>query len=570
MDGLEVVRKHLEESLIPKLQQSPVLSTLVTVLVLLVTTRFFTGGSSTFQNGSKSPVLAPYWVPYFGHAPRIFLSTNFALTRFRNRYTQGIFSIKLFQSIHSFIFRPSLAAQLLEQPDSVADKQDVVRRLMVTNFGLSKKDLEAYDKAAKEVYEVTQKHLAGSHLDELSKAALRDLDDNAAELVSFNSYPTDQMDWERLASADVLEIDGRKKSIMEVNFIDLVKNFVAKNATSSVFGTDFVENFPDIWPHLWVFNDGFSSLAMGIPLWAPLPTSQRARIALGRLLVFMREYHDDLEKFLNDDEPGPRWQDFHTISQLVLSRTDVFRKHKLSLDVRAAFDVALLWSVTANSTSLISWALFELYQDPILLTQVREEVAPFVEVIQPKNEFGGAVWIPPKIEKLELESLMTKCPLLQAVYLETQRLYGGGWSVRHLKEDVTLKDSEASYVLKKGTYAHFALDLHHSDPRTFTDARVWQVSRYLEDSVDDKGAKTRRIDPSIVRASDGTLTMCDDSAFTLRKVLLYTSVLTSLYDVEPAGGGRWSLPSVIKGVASSGPSRPTRLWVKRREPPQAK
>ncbi|KAM0248185.1 hypothetical protein ACHAP5_003566 [Fusarium lateritium] len=565
MDGL---RERLNETLIPQARRYPLHAILVTAIILFITTRLFTGkSSSTRKDGSKTPPLAPFWVPLFGHAPRIFISPSSALTRLRNRYAQGVFSIRLFQSIHSFVFRPSLAASLLEQPESIADKEYVARRLMMTNFGLSKKDLAAYDKAAAEVHQVTKEYLSGSHLDDLSKATLRDLDDNAADAISFNSYPTDQMEWERMANAELLE--DKEEKTMALDFFELMKTFIARTATISVFGTDFVEIYPDIWPHLWIFNDAFHSLAMGVPVWAPFPSSQRARFALSRLRTFMREFHDELDKFLSDEEPETKWQDFHTVSPLVRARTEVYRKHGLSSDVRAAFDVALLWSTTVNSTSLISWSLFELYQDRVLLSQIREQITPFVKIVLPKNEFGGAVWIPPQIEKLDLEGLLTECPLLKGVYLETLRLYGGGWSARYLKEDVTLKDKEESFVLKKGTFAHVINDLHHSDPRSFTDSKVWQVGRYLEDIVNEKGVKTQRINPYSIQASDGSLTMCDDADFTLRKVLMYVSVFISLYDLEPAGTERWPSPSVVKGVASAQPWRSVRLWAKRRITPQA-
>ncbi|KAM0477207.1 hypothetical protein ACHAP7_006591 [Fusarium lateritium] len=565
MDGL---RERLNETLIPQARRYPLHAILVTAIILFITTRLFTGkSSSNRKDGSKTPPLAPFWVPLFGHAPRIFISPSSALTRLRNRYAQGVFSIRLFQSIHSFVFRPSLAASLLEQPESIADKEYVARRLMMTNFGLSKKDLAAYDKAAAEVHQVTKEYLSGSHLDNISKATLRDLDDNAADAISFNSYPTDQMEWERMANAELLE--DKEEKTMALDFFELMKTFIARTATISVFGTDFVEIYPDIWPHLWIFNDAFHSLAMGVPVWAPFPSSQRARIALSRLRTFMREFHNEFDKFLSDEEPATKWQDFHTVSPLVRARTEVYRKHGLSSDVRAAFDVALLWSTTVNSTSLISWSLFELYQDRVLLSQIREQITPFVKIVLPKNEFGGAVWIPPQIEKLDLEGLLTECPLLKGVYLETLRLYGGGWSARYLKEDVTLKDKEESFVLKKGTFAHVINDLRHSDPRSFTDSKVWQVGRYIEDIVNEKGVETQRVNPYSIQASDGSLTMCDDANFTLRKVLMYVSVFISLYDLEPAGTERWPSPSVVKGVASAQPWRSVRLWAKRRITPQA-
>lgn len=64
--------------------------------------------------------------------------------------------------------------------------------------------------------------------------------------------------------------------------------------------------------------------------------------------------------------------------------------------------------------------------------------------------------------------------------------------------------------------------------------------------------------------------MCDDSDFTMRKVYLYTSVLILLYNIEPKKGGDWITPTLVKGVASSLPSRSIRLWIKPRALPRVK
>lgn len=59
--------------------------------------------------------------------------------------------------------------------------------------------------------------------------------------------------------------------------------------------------------------------------------------------------------------------------------------------------------------------------------------------------------------------------------------------------------------------------------------------------------------------------MCKGRAFALREMLIYTSVLISLYDVEPVGGGRWPTPKTVKAAASKHPAKPVRVWIKRRE-----
>lgn len=485
MDDHKAVPGGLDEGLIRTLQQPTSLGIIVTLIAVLLTTRLISGGSSSFKDGSKTPPLAPYWTPFLGHLPRIFFNPIYPLMRLRNRYPEGVFSIRVFRNIHTFIFKPDLSDALLQQPSAIADDRAIVRRLMVSNFGLSTKDLDAYDKASSEVQEKTKEFLTNSHLNVLTEGALRGLNEQAADLVSFNSFPIDQMEWEKVSGAE--RVEDPSEIIMEADYMELIKTFIARSSNASVFGTDFIENFPEVWPQLWAFDDWFIALARNIPVWVPWVGGQRARGPLRQLLSIMREYHEAWEKSLNGENPGPKWQDLHNVSQLVKSRIQIFRKHELSLDVRAAYDLALLWSLNASSTPLTAWSLLELYQDPVLLVQVRDEIAPFVNIVQPRHEFGASVWVPPRVETINLDALMTKCPLLMATYLETVRLYGGGWSAKWLEEDVVLKeDGQPTYVLKKGTYAHVLHEIHHSDPKCFPSPHEWQATRHLQDGANGK------------------------------------------------------------------------------------
>ncbi|KAH6896760.1 cytochrome P450 [Thelonectria olida] len=563
MDGHETAPKGLD-ALIHNLQQPTTLAIISAVLAILLTTRLVTGGSSTFKDGSKSPPLAPHWIPILDHLPRIFFSPIFALTRLRNRYSEGLFSIRIFGHVHTFVFKPVLADSLLQQPGSVTDKRPLARRLLVSTFGLSSKDLEAYDKASAELQAASNEFLSGSHLNDLSKATFRDLNFAVADLVSFNSYPIDHADWERLANAEKVDDEIRKESTMAVDLLQLIKAFVARTANASLFGADFVENFPEIWPYFWEFDESFDTLGLNFPIWVPWLGAQRGRMALRKLLGFLREYHVAWEMQLNGENKDPRWQDFHTASPLIRARVDIFRKHALSIDARASCDLALLWSVNASSTPLISWSLLELYRDPVLLEQVREEIAPFAQILQPTHEFSLAVWLPPKIEKVDLDGLVTKCPLLKATYIETARLYGGGWSASRLNKDVILKDEKVSYVLNKGTYAHILNHLHHSDPKVFPNPNDWQLDRHLQQSGDEKGA-AKTANMGSVKSYDGSIALSNDSDLAMRRTLLYTAVILSLYNIEPADGGKWNVSRIFRGPVSARPVRSLRAWVSRRK-----
>lgn len=471
-------------------QQSVFLTAILALITTLVITRLITGSSSR-RNGARVPPSAPYWIPYLGHVPRIVLNPSFALSRFRNRYSEGIFSIRLFSNVHTFLFKPSLVDALLNQPASAVDEQHVVRRLMVTNFGLRTRHLEAYEKTTEDLQNVNRTLLSESTVDGLFNTTVKHLREQMADLVTFNSYPADHMDWERLAHAELVEDNGKGERVMQADFMELMRNFVVKPSVSAIFGTNFANNFAEIWPHLWKLDEGFSTLALDIPRWLPWPKAQRARIALRQLLSNMDEFHEAYEKHLNGEEPGPQWQDLDNVSELVKKRTEIFRKHKLPIHARASYDLSLLWSLTAHSTSTICWALLQLFQDTVLLEQLRDEISPFVKIVEAKNEFGGAVWVPPEIEKLDRDALMSKCPLLKATYIETLRLYGGGWTMKFVKEDIRLEDGEKTdkgYVLEKGTFAHVAQDLHHTDPKVWSDPNDWLIHRHLSEIINEKGA----------------------------------------------------------------------------------
>lgn len=60
--------------------------------------------------------------------------------------------------------------------------------------------------------------------------------------------------------------------------------------------------------------------------------------------------------------------------------------------------------------------------------------------------------------------------------------------------------------------------------------------------------------------------MCKGRAFALREMLIYTAVIVTFYDIEPAGG-RWAVPKLEPRAASKHSITPIRGWIKKREFP---
>ncbi|KKO97598.1 hypothetical protein THAR02_10304 [Trichoderma harzianum] len=551
-------------------QRSIAVAVIATFLVLILTTKAITGSSTTVDASGKHkiPASPSYWLPFLGHA--FSMAQGGFLASMRSRFTDGIFSLKMGGKMHHFIYKPSLAAALLNLHRPAAEEQMLANRLLGSTFGVSKKDAAIYNKIFPEALALYKYLSSEPGLSEITGGALSQVKQTINSYVTFSPNPMDQTEWEKMADVDVIEEGDKGVPTTQVDLMELTRNYVATTAIPAIYGTDFVENFPELWKWMWIYNEAFVLLAMSVPSWIPWPRLQRGKLARRRLLAFLYEFNEAMDKHMDGEEVDPKWQNLDNVSQLVKSRIALFREHGVSLDGRASFDLALLWASVANSNPLISWMLFELYRDPVLLEQVREEIAPYVKAMQPKNEFGSAVWVPPVLEDMDIDGLITRCPLLKASYIETMRVYSCGWAMKMMYSDTVLEargKGGESFLLKKGTYAHIPQELHQFDPQYFSNPTEWQAERHVRETVDESGNKVLTAELGTMRPYGGGLKMCKGRQFALREMLLYAAAIITFYDMQPPKGGSWSEPQTRKLVANKHPKKPLKVWIKRRELP---
>lgn len=473
------------ETVAAKAQQPTTLAFVFTLLIITLTTRLITGKPESGKDGARIPSTPGYWFPYLGHVPEMAWNTDGFLASVRNKIPGGIFCLHFFGQSHTIVHRPQLSKSLVNKPHSVADEQWIGQHLMMSNFGFRKSDMALFWKMFPDVHSQYKYLYSEPSLSELVNATIKQLKSNIADLITFNTWPSDQMGWEQLAEAEPVET--ALGQVMEADLMELIKNFVAKTAHPALFGTDFAENFPDLPELIWIFDEAFILLAMNFPSWVPLPKLRRAHLARRRMASYFHEYHEALEKHFNGEDPGARWQDLDNVSIMVKERTKTYREHGMPMEARAACDISIAWAMHANSSPLVFWMLYELFRDSVLLEQIREEISPYIQAAQPKNEFGMGIWIPPRLKEVNIDGLVTKCPLLKCAYVETMRMYTGSWSIKWIKEDTLLQDGEESYLLRKGTYAHANQELHQFDPLAFPDPNEWQARRHLRESVDENG-----------------------------------------------------------------------------------
>lgn len=462
-----------------------------TILVLILT-RLISSLSLSSKpdnpNGAKPVPQVPYWIPLLGHIPNMAINSNAFVSRLRQTYTSGIFALNFGSTTHSIIYDPHLATALLNQKTSNADNHSVSRRIMQYVFGFPSRELDKYEAALGELL-VAYKHLqVEPYLGDMVDVTVRKTRENVTNLVSFMESPVDQMPWEKISDVDVVK-NGAGDEVVEASLLPLIRDFCAWTANPAIMGTDFLQNFPEFFDDLWIVDRGFLYLATGLPRWTPIPMLTRAHIARKRNLDRMDVFHDMMERHWNGQEVDSKWTSLDDVGSLIKARMEIYRKHKMSIRARASIEHALNWASNANSNALVFWMINRIYEDRALLAMLRDEIAPYVHVEQEKT--GLPIAEPPRITKFDVDALCTECPLLKSCYVECLRLDSGTWSFKEIKSDFVLQSRQKDaqpWLLRQGTYAHVAHDLHNSDPNYFDHPMVWKADRHIK--FDEKEKRT--------------------------------------------------------------------------------
>ena len=485
-------------SFIPENKLLPIAITFICILVITRLISGAIGGSKTTPNGSTPP-MTPYWLPIIGHIFSFAFNSDSFMKWARRTYTNGVFSLNLGGTTHTIIFKPDLSGVFMNVKTEIGDFEHISKRLMMTNFGFPASESEKYDEILPELLAAYRHLTTNPGLSDLINVTIATLKSNINDLVSFSESIVDQPQWERMANTHLVSRpDGEQ--VIEASLLALTRNFVATSTTSSLHGSDFVSNFPGYWQNLWNMDSAFFLLASGLPRWVPIPKLTRGHIALRNMLQTQRKLVIALDKQASGEDPGAEWAHLDNVAALTKARASIYKEHDVSIQARAAFEVSLSWAMNANANPAVFWMLNHIYSDKILLDALRKEVAPYIHVAHPKQEFA----IPelPRLEHVDMEGLDTKCPLLKSSYIETLRHDVGSWSMKLMRQDYTLSSRDKTaekFFLQKGTYAHVAHALHHKDPAYWIEPEEWKADRHVIYKTNDNGEKHKTAEMGTVR-----------------------------------------------------------------------
>lgn len=294
-----------------------------------------------------------------------------------------------------------------------------------------------------------------------------------------------------------------------------------------------------------------------------------------------------MDDSIAERDPGPHWRNLDDVSPMIWKRNAEYRRLNIAPHARA--DLTLLWAMNANSDPLVFWLLLRIYADPRLLKELREEIAPHVQVQSPSPQFG--IPEPPRV-KIDSKALSSECPLLKACFIESLRLDTTPASLKTVKKDflvnydpnsrepkrtasASLHESSAKpYLLRAGTSVLVPFSLHFTDPAYWPDPDIFEPRRHIvqadeksnNEGVEDTGTSgQRRAEFGTLRPFGGGRSLCPGRSYAEKEVLAGVSAILLLWNIEPVDKRGWRIPRHVQSTGVAAPGENVRVRITRRK-----
>lgn len=549
---------------------SPLKTVLSALAIVCLVTRTITGTRSYIaRNNNDAPTKKvnriSYWIPWVGSAISFARNIEGTISRDRDETGDGIFSYRIGSSLYYVVNMPSIVQQIFAQRGSTLNKQKTLEWFMRTTFD---------DKnATVNEREAFQGHHHGLSIMlkedfvlEATGRTVKSLEVEAARFITAAPWSTPDggksMElWEEAANVK-FNSDGS----FEADFFNLVVNFMGQVVIDNMWGKALIKNHPSLQRDMWDFDAGLHHLVTRL-LTNVTAAGRRAVAARGRLNVAMQEWHEAVAAKQAGQDPGDKWAELDDISGVMQQRVKIWTEHKASPTLQRTSDVATLWGVNVNSNKNAFWMLLQIYSRSVLLSDIREEIAPYVKV-SPAAERSAPGF--PKLQ-IDIDGLMHNCPLIKASFYETMRMNMAGLGIREVIKDVTLRESESdaakfgkkrpqAYNIPAGSILVLSNGTMQMDQRIFANPEQFIPERFIEEGADGKPKVTMKN----LNVFGGGLYKCKGRYFAEKEVLIFVSSLLVMWDLAPVQGDEIKMPEMGTGGASRSPKEDIRVRLTRR------
>ncbi len=199
--------------------------------------------------------------------------------------------------------------------------------------------------------------------------------------------------------------------------------------------------------------------------------------------------------------------------------------------------VGTVFNNVANTTPSAFWVIYRIFSDPLVLQECRDEVKQAVQEGEDRTS------------TIDLSFVLNSCPILLSTYHEVFRYHGMANSVRAVSEDHVLDNR---YLVKKGGLIMMSARAQHSNPDVWGEnADQFYHKRFMKPAGGGK-----RPNPIAFRGFGGGTTLCPGRHFATSEILLLATLLLLRFEIRPADGMSWVLPSTAKSSQAEAMEQP--------------
>ncbi|KAF2181853.1 cytochrome P450 [Zopfia rhizophila CBS 207.26] len=553
------------------LTTSPLISIFSTFIITCIFTRIVTGARSRISKnqidaGSKTPSRIPYWVPFVGSAVSFAKDIEGTIARGRDASGDGVISYRIGPSKYYVVNMPSLVQQVFAQKLSVLSKEKILQWFMNATFADRHATRDEYH-AFHAAHTALNLMLKDDFITEATNKTARAVEAEAGSLVTSAPWATPDSEGKPLEQwEEAGDVKFNSDGTFDANFYGLIVNYMGQIVIDMLYGKELIKNNPKLQNDLWDFDEGVHHLVTTL-LSKVTAAGRRAVASRDRLKEAMEEWHNAVAAKHRGDDPGPKYQNLDDISKVMEDRVKVWVDNQASAILQKTTDVSVIWGVNVNSNKNVFWMLLQIYSRVELLSDIREEIAPYVKV-SPTGARGLNGF--PKLQ-IDVDGLCKNCPLIKASFYETMRINMSGLGIRQVVKDVVLKESAAdaamfgkkrpqSYTIPAGTTLVLANGTMQQDPRIFENPDQFFPQRFIEDQ--ENGSV--RVHMKNLHTFGGGLYKCKGRYFAEKEVLIFAAGILAMWDVAPAHGDELVIPKMGFAGASRSPVKDVRVRLTRR------
>lgn len=227
------------------------------------------------------------------------------------------------------------------------------------------------------------------------------------------------------------------------------------------------------------------------------------------------------------------------VSEVVREQQRVLKEAGMSFEDAAKQESSFCVAIFGNTAPTLFWTIYELFSRPVLLSEVREEIATNAIVREAGQQNGKEDDV--SRFKLDVAALRTKCPLLLASFQEVQRMHDAHANIRKVLADTLLDDGR--YLLRKENYCLIPSSLMHQSTQLWGEsANVFDPYRFQTSKHGQCNAKKSSTMPQASSfLSWGTPPhLCPARQYAATEILVVTALVAMRVDLVPtANGGQW-------------------------------